>query len=286
MGPRRRRPRERPPRRPRRRVAQGRGVRELARGSGAHGHRRPPHDRAQPAPWAVRGARQSLSPSGRSARRGDDRRRRAAVPVARLRLRPHHRPAAAPLHRCADRLRSGGTRRRHLRRATGPRRTPTFRFRRHGRDTRRVGRDARVRHGRPLQPGLRRRHAARRAARRTDLRRHPPRGRSRLCGVGLRQAHRATGSVLRHRGTGLDQPAHRPLRRQGRRGAGARHQRPGALEGAGARRLPRPRPDGRVRRRVRLESHRARRLRSRRADVARREARARQPGRDPPRPAR
>ena len=56
----------------------------------------------------------------------------------------------------------------------------------------RVGRHPRVRHGRSLQPRVRRRAAYGRAARRPHVHRHPPRGRRRVRGVGLRQAHRAS----------------------------------------------------------------------------------------------
>ena len=59
------------------------------------------------------------------------------------------------------------------------------------------------------------------AARRAHLRRHPPRGRGRVRRVGVRQAHRPARGVLRHRRARLHQPAHRPLRRQGRPGPGA-----------------------------------------------------------------
>ena len=55
-------------------------------------------------------------------------------------------------------------------------------------------------------------------------------------------------------GPGLDQPAHRPVRRQGRPRAGARALRPGAVEGARPRRVPGRRPRRRVRRRRRLDS--------------------------------
>ena len=50
-------------------------------------------------------------------------------------------------------------------------------------------------------------------------------------------------------GPGLDQPAHRAVRRQGRPRAGARDLGPGAVEGARPRRVPGPRPHRRVRRR-------------------------------------
>ena len=53
------------------------------------------------------------------------------------------------------------------------------------------------------------------------------------------------GRVLRDRGPRLDQPAHRFVRRQGRPFAGARVERPGAVEGARTRRVPGPRPRAR-----------------------------------------
>ena len=97
-----------------------------------------------------------------------------------------------------------------------------------------LGRHPRVRHGRPLQPRLRRCDAQGRAARRPHVRRHPPRGRRRVRRVGVRQAHRAARGLLRHRRPGLHEPVDRPLRRQGRPLAGARDLRPGAVEGAAA----------------------------------------------------
>ena len=102
----------------------------------------------------------------------------------------------------------------------------------------------------------------------------------------LRQAHRPPRGVLRDRRTGLDQPAHRPVRRQGRRRAGARDLRAGAVEGAGPGRVPGPRPVGGVPRRRGLHGDRARGLRPRRARRHRGQARARRARRRPPRAAR
>ena len=109
--------------------------------------------------------------------------------------------------------------------------------------------------------------------RQPHVRRHPPRGRGRVRGVGLRQAHRPARGVLRHRRTGLHQPAHRALRRQGRPRAGARDLGPGAVEGARPRRVPGRRPHRRVRRRRRLLQDRAAGVRPRRAHDAGAQAR-------------
>ena len=92
------------------------------------------------------------------------------------------------------------------------------------------------------------------------LRRAEERGEMRYIGIrhegaaafaasGVRQAHRAAGGLLRDRRSGLDEPTHRPVRRQAGRGAGARHLRPGAVEGARQGRLPGPRLVGGVPRR-------------------------------------
>ena len=77
-----------------------------------------------------------------------------------------------------------GARRRRLRRAARRRRSAARTVvRRAGRDAGRLGRRHRVRHGRPLQPRLRRRAAPGRGARRAALHRHPPRGRRRVRGL-------------------------------------------------------------------------------------------------------
>ena len=76
------------------------------------------------------------------------------------------------------------------------------------------------------------------------------------------------GRLLRHRRTGLDQPADRALRRQGRSGAGPGPLGSGALEGHGPGRVPGRRPRRRVRRRRPLQPDGPGRLRPRRADVA------------------
>ena len=67
------------------------------------------------------------------------------------------------------------------------------------RDARRVRHHARVRHGRPLEPRLRRRAAQGRGARRDHLHRHPARGRGGVRGKCVRQAHRPPGGLLRDR---------------------------------------------------------------------------------------
>ena len=131
-------------------------------------------------------------------------------------------PPAGRVQRCARGVPGRGARRRRLRGRAPAARPRAHGLRRHGRDDGGVGRDPCVRDGRPLQPGLRRRPPARRAAGRDDLHRHPPRGGGRLRRLGLRQAHRAPGRLLRHRRPRLHQPADRALRRQGRPGAGAR----------------------------------------------------------------
>ena len=99
--------------------------------------------------------------------------------------------------------------------------------------------------------------AAPRAAGRADVHRDPPRGRGGVRGERVRQAHRPARGVLRHRRAGLDQPAHRPVRRQGRPRAGARDLRAGAVEGARPGRVPGPRPRRRVRRRGGVDHDRA-----------------------------
>ena len=95
----------------------------------------------------------------------------------------------------------------------------------------------------PLQPRLRRRPAPCGVARRDHLRRDPPRGRGRVRGQRLRQADGPPRRVLRHRRPGLDQPAHRPVRRQARRLPGGRRLGPGAVVRPWPRRVPGSRPD-------------------------------------------
>ena len=94
------------------------------------------------------------------------------------------------LHRRAGALPGRGARRRRLRR--GPRRggARPHRLGRDGRDHGGVGRDPRVRHGRPLQPRVRRRHASAGGGRQPHVRRHPPRGRGVVRRERVRQAHR------------------------------------------------------------------------------------------------
>ena len=118
--------------------------------------------------------------------------------------------------------------------------------------------------------------ALRRAEERGELtlHRHPARGRRGVRRQRLRQAHRPTRGLLRDRRTRLDQPAHRPVRRQARRSPGDRDLRAGAVEGAGPGRVPGPRPVGGLPRRRGVHGDRARRQRPRRAGRARRQARA------------
>ncbi len=87
-------------------------------------------------------------------------------------------------------------------------------------------------------------------------------------------------------GPGLDEPAHRPVRRQGRPRAGARDLGPGSVEGPRPGRVPGSRPRSRVRRRRGVDADRATRLRPRRADEPRVQARAAATRRRPPRPTR
>ena len=193
------------------------------------------------------GAGQPLPAPGRPAGRGLDRERAAALPVARLRLRPADRPAARRVRRRGDLLPGRGARRRRLRRAAGAGRARAHGLRRDGRDDGRLGRTPRVRHGRALQPRVRRRAA-------------PPRRRGELSYIGIRHEGAAAFAASAYgkltgrpaacfaiAGPGLDEPAHRALRRQARPRPGARDLRPGAVEGARPGRVPGRRPAGRVR---------------------------------------
>ena len=110
--------------------------------------------------------------------------------------------------------------------------------------------------------------AMRRAEERGELtlHRHPPRGRGRVRRVSA--YGKLTGrpaACFAIAGPGLDQPAHRPVRRQARPRAGARDLRAGAVEGARPGRVPGPRPVGGLPRRRGLHDDRARRQRPRRA---------------------
>ena len=155
-------------------------------------------------------------------------------------------------------------------------RARAHRVRRHGRDDGPWG----VRHvfGMVGHSNLGFADAMRRAEERGELtlRRHPPRGRGGVRGVSA--YGKLTGrpaACFAHRRAGLDQPAHRPVRRQGRPGAGARDLRAGAVEGARPWRVPGPRP--RPRRSPTspaFSADGAGRVRPRRADDARVQARA------------
>ena len=225
----------------------------------------------------VRRPREPLPSPGRTPGRGLDREGNAAVPVARVRLRPHHRPAARRLHRRPRSLSGRGPHRRHLRRSPRPAGARADRQRRHGGDARQLGHHPRVRDGRPLQPRLRRRSPPTGGRGRADLHRHPPRGGRRLRRLGLRQAHRTTGRLLRDRRPRFHQPAHRPLRRQARPGPRRRPLGPGPLRRPRARRLPGPRPHGGVRPRRGYVDHDPPPLEPRRADHVGREAGHRRP---------
>ena len=110
----------RPASEPRRGVAQGRRARRPPRRPGPHGHGRPALAGADPRRRPLRRARQPLPAPGRPARRGLDREGPAALPVARLRLRPAHRDAARRVLRRAGVLPGRGARRRRLRRGPAP----------------------------------------------------------------------------------------------------------------------------------------------------------------------
>ena len=153
---------------------------------------------------------------GRTGRRGLDRERLAALPVARLRLRPgspasRRRGSRTPSRRTRWRSARTASYVRAARRTSRAARTVARRGRR---DAGRARRGHGLRHGRPLQPGLRRRDAPGRGARRAEVRRDPARGRGVVRRQRLRQAHRPPCGLLRHRRPGLDEPAHRPVRRQ------------------------------------------------------------------------
>ena len=132
----------------------------------------------------VRRARQPLPAPGRPARRGLDRERPPALPVARLRVRPAHGSAAARVQRRTGGAPGRGARRRRVGGAPEGHAAPADRRRRGRRDALRLGRRHRVRHGRPLQPRLRRRPAPARGGRAgsatsASATRAPPRSRRR-----------------------------------------------------------------------------------------------------------
>ena len=224
----------------RNRVGQGRR-RRAGGGTGHHRRRRRPRHLPHPHRRRLRRPRQPLPPPGRTPRRRPDRRRLRDLPVARLRVRPRLRQAAAGVQRRRHRLRRRPAGRRPLRRATGPRGHRLA----HGPDGRRavpVGARHRLRHGRALQSGPGRRPAQGRGGRPHRLRGHPPRGGRRLRGIGLRQGLREAGRLPHHRRAGRHQPAHRPVGRQGRQGADRRPHRPGEEPGHRAGHVPGGRP--------------------------------------------
>ena len=248
------------------------GRRRAARGPRHHRRGRPQERRARPLRRDVLRARQPLPAPGRPARRGLDRERAAALPVARLRLLPARRQVAR-LRRRGDHLPAGDPRRRGLhRRAGGHARRD--RHRPDGGDDGQLGRRARLRHGRPLQPRPRRRAAPPGRGREAHLHRHPPRGRRRVRGLRLRQAHRAARRLPDDRRPRRHQPPHRLVGREGRPRAGARAHRAGRHPGARPGRVPGGRPGGRVRLRRRLEPAGAARLQPGRADEPRVQERA------------
>ena len=140
-------------------MAPGRRCRRARRRS-RHDRDRGAHlARADPLQQSVRRARQPLPAPGRSARRRLDRKGLAALPVARLRLRPAHRHSPAGFPRRAGESSGRSARRRRVRGVAARAPARPHRLRPHGRNDERVGRHARVRHGRSLEPRLRRRDA-------------------------------------------------------------------------------------------------------------------------------
>ena len=125
------------------------------------------------------------------------------------------------------------------------------------RDARQLGRPARLRDGRPLQPRPGGRDPPPLRGGRDGLHRDPPRGRGRVRRERLRQAHRQARRLPDDRRARGNQPAHRPLGREGRPRARARPDRAGRVAGARPGRLPGGRPRRRVRRGRRLEPDRA-----------------------------
>ena len=265
-------------------MASGPGGRRAARGPRHDGGRGPQERRARPLRRAVLRPRQPLPPPGWPARRGLDRERAAPLPVARLRLLPARRLLAG-LRRRGDHVPAGDPRRRGLRRRRGAA-ARGHRLRSHGRDDGELGRRARLRDGRSLQPRPRRRAAPSGGGRPADVHRHPPRGSGRVRGVRLRQAHRPPGRLPHDRRAGRDEPAHRPVGREGRPRAGARAHRPGRHPGARTGRVPGGRPVRRVRLGRRMEPAGAARLQPGRVDepgVQERAAAARRRAPDLPR---
>ena len=119
------------------------------------------------------------------------------------------------------------------------------------------------------------------------VRRHPPRGRGRVRGVGLRQAHRPAGGVLRHRRARARptcSPGSTTPRSTGRRCWRISGQVPSKVLGRGA--FQDVDLTARVRRRRQLLEDGAARVGPRRAHDARAQARARRAGRRAPRAAR
>ena len=224
-------------------------------------------------------AGEPLPAPGRTGGRGLHRERLAALSVARLRLRPADR---------ASRRRASPT---QSRRTTWTEREdgvfvslpaqqpePTVGVRRARRDPGRPRCRHRLRHGGPFQPRVRRRDASCRGAGRAEVHRHPARRCGGVRGQCLRQAHRASGRVLRDRRTRIDQPAHRPVRREARPVPGHRDLGSGALEGDRPGGVPGPRPVCGLPRCRGLDDHGPVRKRPRRAGLARGQARHRPPG--------
>ena len=146
----------------------------------------------------------------------------------------------------------------------------------------RLGHRHGVRDGRALQPGAGRGAAQGRGGGTAAIHRHPPRGRCGLRRVRIRQAHRPARGVLFDRRPGRDQPAHRPVGREGRPGADPCADRPGADAGGRSGSVPGAAAGRRVRRGQRVEPDGALAQERDRARGAGGQARGREPRRRPP----
>ena len=158
--------------------------------------------------------------------------------------------------------------------------------RRARRDADGMGHRLGVRHGRALQPRVRRCHASGGGARSPPLHRDPPRRCCVLRRQRVRQAHRPTSRLLRDRRPRINQPAHRPVRREGRLLAGRRSVRAGPERRARARCVPRSGSLRGLPRRRGVDDDADRRQQPRRARWSGRQARDRSPRGRAPGPAR
>ena len=185
---------------------------------------------------------------GGPARRGVDREGLAALPVARLRLRPAHRHARRPgsptrpqasRSRCATTASTSGSHpRRHAARTVSDVMVETM-----------VAWGVTHVFGMVGHSNLGFADAMRRQEEAGNLTfigiRHE--GAAAFAASAYGKLTGRPAACFGIAGPGLDQPAHRALRRQGRPRAGARDLRPGAVEGARPRRVPGRRPHRRVR---------------------------------------